>query len=77
MIKPIPWRVRRFPIAHGGNSTQRYLLWPVRFSWGRPWTRPFTTHGWEVQADGFEQRVYGWTLHFGKLKVLFGKDARR
>jgi hypothetical protein len=35
-----------------------------------------TWHGWQVGWDGTEQRVFGWTLSLGALKISFGSKDR-
>lgn len=63
----------------------RRLLWPIRLNWGDMssscW---FGRHSWYVGPEtnypgslscipGWRQ-VYGQTIHFGRLKVCFGKQ---
>ena len=57
------------------RARDRYLWWPIRLHWSRgPASRAWLkTHGWQVGWDGFEQRVFGRTLHVGPLKVMFGR----
>ena len=56
----------------------KYLNWPIRFGWeGRFKSRWFTTHGWQIGWDVNRKRIFGWTLHFGALKVLFGPKGGR
>lgn len=63
----------------------RLQFWPIRLAWGRS-SSWFATHGWQVgselcgrhetslgNAPG-RRDVFGWTLHLGLLKVLFGVD---
>jgi hypothetical protein len=61
--------------GHTWRKTKRYLNWPVSLHFQTrlgAWRSWFKTHGWQVGWDGIEQRVYGWTLHLGPLKVCFG-----
>lgn len=60
---------------------QRYAWWPVRLRWSPRGKLAvavpfFSHHGWEIEGDGFEQRVYGHTLRIGALLINFGKDRR-
>jgi hypothetical protein len=63
--------------GHRWRAGRTYLWWPVRlvWRWHRPWLW-FGSHGWEVGARGIEQLVFGWALHLGPLRVLFGSEAR-
>lgn len=61
--------------GHTWKARSRYLWWPVRILWAdRKASRWFARHGWHVAFDGIEQRVYGQTFHFGRLKVCFGRE---
>lgn len=53
------------------SERERYLTFPISVRWGGDWEW-FKWHGVEVAADRWEGRVYTWTLHIGKLKILFG-----
>lgn len=60
------------------RARDRYLWWPIRLVWGDPFSSTWWTwHGVEVGADAIEQRVYKRVLHFGRLKIVFGRDSRR
>lgn len=69
------------------SEGNRWQLWPVRLSWGdRVSSCWFTTHGWQTGTEPTEdgstahgmmpglRKVFGQTLHLGRLKVLFGKN---
>lgn len=56
---------------------ERRAWWPIflRWSWFGRWWR-LAWHGWEIDADGPSQRVFGQTFHLGPLKVCFGRSRR-
>lgn len=62
--------------GHSWRPGARFLWWPIRLRWTSPlygrsaW---FRWHGWEVESTGIEQHLFGWTMHLGWLKVLFGR----
>lgn len=73
------------------DEGNRWQLWPIRLAWVRPlgrWSSWFVTHGWqtgtEPTGDGSTafglmpglRKVFGQTLHLGRLKVKFGKDLQ-
>lgn len=72
------------------RAYRRYLYWPIRLHWSwYPLSRKrlkaagmkrrakrITWHGWQVGWDGTEQRVFGWTLSIGALKISFGSKER-
>ena len=56
---------------------KRYRWWPIRLKWlspppnhKPPW---FRTHGIEVGADGIGKPVFARVVHFGRLKLIFGR----
>lgn len=71
------------------DEGHRWQLWPIRLGWAAPligWSPWFRTHGWQTgseptpngstafgMAPGF-RKVFGQTLHLGRLKVKFGRD---
>ena len=57
---------------------KNYHMWPISISWFKPWNNPpyITTHGWQTGWKNGE-RIYGWTLHLGRLKIKFGKDTTK
>ena len=68
------------------SDGNRWLLWPIRVKWGAAGSSTwFKSHGWCVGSEsvptsetafgcmpGFRD-VFGQTLHFGRLKITFGK----
>jgi len=78
--------LKYFPPLRKGN----YLFYPISISWGAhhfsdgEWKRMkgstgahafICCHGWQVGWKN-GQRVYGWTLHIGMLKIMFGRRKR-
>lgn len=62
---------------HKWRAYKRYLYWPVFLRWNRLGSHKFITwHGWSVGYEGLEQKVFGWTLHIGPLKICFGSVSR-
>lgn len=62
---------------HTWRGYKRYLYWPIFLRWQRKGSHKFITwHGWSVGYEGLEQKVFGWTLHVGALKICFGSAAR-
>lgn len=60
-----------------GLHSKRYIYWPINLAWRKPllkgkWSPWFKTHGWQVGWDGIGMGVFGWTLHLGRLKIMFG-----
>ncbi len=50
-----------------------YLRWPIRLKWGAGMSSQwFDWHGWELGTDRLWRRVFGWTYHLGRLKIIFG-----
>lgn len=67
----------------------RYHLRPIRFAWNPSASCWFKWHGWQTGAErcaysetskscvpGY-RRVFGQTLHFGPLKVMFGRKVSK
>jgi hypothetical protein len=62
----------RWPVA------DVYCRWPIRLKWGAGMSSAwFSWHGWEIGTDRLWRRVFGWTFHLGRLKVIFGPDWRK
>ena len=62
---------------HKWRAYKRYLYWPIFLRWNRLGSHKFITwHGWSVGYEGLEQKVFGWTLHIGALKICFGSVSR-
>ena len=62
---------------HKWRAYSRYLYWPVFLRWQRKASHKLITwHGWQLGYEGLEQKVFGWTLHIGPLKVCFGAVTR-
>ena len=62
---------------HTWRSYKRYLYWPIFFRWQRKASRKFFNwHGWQLGYEGLEQKVFGWTLHVGAIKICFGSTTR-
>ncbi len=62
---------------HTWRGYKRYLYWPIFFRWQRKASHKFFNwHGWQLGYEGLEQKVFGWTLHIGPLKICFGSTAR-
>lgn len=58
------------------RAYKRYLYWPIFLRWGMTSHKFITWHGWQVGYEGLEQKVFGWTLHVGALKICFGSASR-
>ena len=58
------------------RAYKRYLYWPIFLRWGLTSHKLITWHGWSVGYEGMEQKVFGWTLHIGPLKICFGSVSR-
>lgn len=72
------------------DDGNRWQIWPIRLKWGdgisSGW---FKTHGFqtgvEPTSDGttargcmpFLRKVFGQTLHLGRLKIVFGRDLNK
>lgn len=68
-------------------NKSRRLMWPISLKWSAATTsRWFRQHGWQVGSErcsaadtsdgcmpGY-RAVFGWTLHLGQLKVVFGRE---
>lgn len=72
------------------KERHRYQFWPIRIKllpdtgWSKGW---FIAHGWQtgdervsVEKTGYGmipgfRKVFGWTLHFGRLKIIFGNKG--
>lgn len=61
---------------HKWRAYKRYLYWPIFLRWGSRSHKFITWHGWSVGYEGLEQKVFGWTLHVGPLKICFGSVTR-
>lgn len=62
---------------HSWRAYKRYLYWPIYLRWQRRAATKFITwHGWSVGYEAMEQKVFGWTLHIGPLKICFGSANR-
>lgn len=62
---------------HKWRAYKRYLYWPIFLRWQRKATHKFINwHGWQIGYEGLEQKVFGWTLHIGALKICFGSVSR-
>lgn len=56
---------------------KRYLYWPIAIHWQRKASHKFINwHGWQLGYEKIQQRVFGWTLHIGALKICFGSVSR-
>lgn len=62
--------------GHVWRGYKRYLYWPIFLRWQRGGSKWITWHGWQLGYEGLEQKVFGWTLHLGALKVCFGAATR-
>ena len=62
--------LRYFPLFK-----KNYRVFPVKFGWkNHKGSRSFIqVHGWQTGWENGE-RIYGWTLHLGKLLIYFGKS---
>lgn len=58
------------------RAYKRYLYWPIFLRWNKISHKFITWHGWQLGYEGLEQKVFGWTLHVGPLKICFGSTAR-
>lgn len=72
------------------SGGDRWLWWPIRLHWApKNSSKWFASHGWQVGTEhctvaetggrcmpGF-RAVIGRTLHFGRLKVLFGRERSK
>ena len=56
------------------TARERWLWWPIRIHWSTQ-GRWFHRHGIESFADGIEQRTYQQVWHFGRLRVILGRDS--
>ena len=57
------------------GTVYRYLYWPVRLGWSTRhgnWRKWFRWHGWQMVGSTDGEIRFGWTYHFGPLKVKFG-----
>lgn len=62
---------------HTWRAYKRYMYWPVAIRWQRKASHKWINwHGWQIAYEGIEQKVFGWTLHLGALKVCFGSGNR-
>ena len=62
---------------HVWRAYTRFLYWPIFLRWQRGGAHKFITwHGWSIGYERLEQKVFGWTLHIGALKVCFGSASR-
>lgn len=61
--------------GHTWKAGKRYLYWPIRFGWREFGPIGFIDwHGWEVGYYRPSIRLFGWTLHIGRLLIKFGKS---
>lgn len=64
-------------------NKKTFLYWPIRVEWKSAAKHDsrlvswFTWHGWQAGWAGMGHGVFGWTFHFGRLIVIFGKDLPR
>lgn len=53
----------------------RRVWWPLSFAWSWLGSAWFRWHGFEINADGIEQRVMGQVFHLGPLKIVLGRGT--
>lgn len=77
-----PWHMYVCTVCEASwVAKDRRHWWPIRLKWAKPLpygmhAQWFKTHEWETGLDRWHRRWFGWTLHFGRLKVCFGPQRR-
>lgn len=77
---PLWYRMRRWAdLRHFPMFKEEYRNWPISFAWCKTFkvvSPPYiSTHGWQIGWKDYN-RIYGWTLHIGRLKIKFGKQGK-